>query len=308
MSCSNTTDCYLSDSLLIGKNCNSASRRGSVDQVKIDMDTSIKTQTILAPVKQFQCPNCGNALEVFNPRAKYVGCNYCGCFLDAASDEHKILRKLAQPSLHKPMSFIRLGQMVTLSEKQYQVIARTRWQMNYKEYWSEEGESGYSDERWTYDEWLLISEHRTYLYLVEDREGYAFSEEIVPELPSLLTKDLRMRFYENQRSSIVQEYGKATVSYFEGESNYRIMVADEIRFASFKDGRSDYLVEWRMSEKGDEIKEVEFFKEIPVRRWDLVEAFDDNEEIGVMKAIESKWRFVNQVALAGALAMLLFLL
>lgn len=272
------------------------------------MDTTIKTQTRLAPVKQFQCPSCGNSLEVVNPRAKFVGCKYCGSYLDAASEEHKILKKLAEPGRYKPLSFIRLGQIATLSGKQYQVIARTRWLMDYKEYWSEEGESGYSDERWTYDEWLLISEDRTYLYLVEDQEGYSFSEEIIPELPTLLPRNLRMRFYENQSNSIVREYGKAMVSYFEGESNYHIRLADEIRFASFKQGQADYLVEWRMEGKSDDIKEVEFFKETPVRRWTLVEAFDDNEEVARMKEVESKWRFVNRVAWVGALVMLLLFL
>ena len=272
------------------------------------MDTSIKTQTRLAPVKQFQCANCGNALEVIHPRAKYVGCKYCGSLLDAASETHQILQKLAEPSRHRPMSFIRLGQIANLFGKQYQVIARTRWLMNYKEYWAEEGETGYSDERWTYDEWLLISEQRTYIYLVEDREGYAFSEEIIPELPTLMPKDLRMRFYQKQSNSIVREYGKANVVYFEGESNYHIRPGDEIRFASFKEGRTDYLAEWRMHDKSDEIKEVEFFKETPERRWNLVEAFDDNAEIARMKDTESKWRFVNRSALLGALLMLVLLL
>lgn len=271
------------------------------------MDSSIKTQDRIAPVKQFDCPSCGNALEVLHPRAQYVGCTYCGSYLDATSDAHAILKQLAKPNVHKPMSFIRLGQMVTLQGKYYQVIARTRWRMDYKEYWSEEGETGYSDERWVYDEWLLISRDRTYLYLVEDREGYAISEEIVPELPSLLTSNLRMRFFSNQNNSIVREYGKAAVMHFEGESNYNIQVGDQIKFASFKQGRNDFIAEWRLHKNG-QVKEVEFFKETPIRRKTLVEAFDDNAEIGRMREIEGKWRFVNRMALLGAVVMLVMLL
>ncbi|MEL6133422.1 MAG: hypothetical protein AAFR59_08680, partial [Bacteroidota bacterium] len=199
------------------------------------MDSTITTQGQLASIKQFNCANCGAAHQVMNPRAQYIACNYCGSVLDAQSEEHQILQQLGNPEKHHPFSFIKLGQKAIFDGKEYQVISRTRWRMRYKEYYYEEGEQGYSNEVWIYDEWLMIDANYMYFYLVEDKEGYWISEEIVPETPMLLTRDRRMSFYQQQSPKVVREYGQANVVFFEGESNYTIKKGDEIRFASFKD-------------------------------------------------------------------------
>lgn len=267
------------------------------------MSTAIKTQSERATVNQFNCQNCGAAHSIKNPRAKYVACQYCGSVLDAKSEEHQILQALGSPERFPPFSFIEIGQIGTFNDRNYQVIARTRWRMKYKEYWAEEGETGYSNEVWLYDEWLLIDENRTYFYLVEDKEGYRISEEIVPETPTLLPKDLRMSFFKKQSRQIVREYGSAEVIHFEGESNYRIRKGDTIRFASIKDRGIDYSVEWRMADNNVNIKEVEFFREVPISRRKVLEAFGSNEEIDDLNQRESFWRFFNRVALITGIAM-----
>ncbi|MCB0836644.1 MAG: hypothetical protein KDE26_06920 [Bacteroidetes bacterium] len=272
------------------------------------MSTAIKTQSDLTNVQQFNCTGCGASLSVINPRAKYIACQYCGSVLDADSEEHQILEALGKPDRHKPFSFIRLGQEATFNGKTYQVIARTRWLMKYKEYWVEEGESGYSNEVWIYDEWLMIDANRTYFYLVEDKSGYMISEEIIPETPTLLTNDLRMSFFQKQPRQIVREYGGAEVTHFEGESNYAIKKGDRIQFAMFRERGIEYSAEWRLDDSGQEIKEVEFFREIPISRRKVVEAFANNEEIEKLKIRESKWQFVFNVAAAtGVVLLILFL-
>lgn len=269
------------------------------------MSTAIKTQSDLAAVNQFNCENCGAAHSVQNPRAKYVACQYCGSVLDAQSEEHQILQALGSPDRFPPFSFIEIGQIGTFNGKDYQVIARTRWRMKYKEYWSEEGETGYSNEVWLYDEWLLIDENRTYFYLVEDKEGYRISEEIVPETPTLLPKDLRMSFFKKQPRQIVREYGNAEVIHFEGESNYKIRKGDAIRFASIKDRGIDYSVEWRMADDNVNIKEVEFFREVPISRRKVLEAFGSNEAIDALNQREGFWRFFHRVAMITGIIMAL---
>ncbi|MEM7372510.1 MAG: hypothetical protein AAF587_28075 [Bacteroidota bacterium] len=269
------------------------------------MSTAIQTQTNLATVTQFDCQNCGAAHSVQNPRAKFIVCQYCGSVLDAQSEEHQILKSLGNPDRHPPFSFIQIGLIGTFNNKEYQVIARTRWRMKYKEYWNEEGESGYSNEVWMYDEWLLIDENRTYFYLIEDKEGYAISEEIIPETPTLLPKDLRMSFFKKQPRRIVREYGNAEVTHFEGESNYQIKHGDKIRFATIKDRGIDYSVEWRMADNDVNIKEVEFFREIPISRRKVLEAFGNNDEIDQLNQKEGFWRFFHRVAMATGILMLL---
>lgn len=272
------------------------------------MSTNIKTQADLASVKQLDCTNCGNGLDIKHPRAQYISCPYCGSVLDLKSETHQILEELGNPSSQKPMSFVRLGQVGTINGIDYQVLARTRWRMRYKEYYSEEGDTGYSDEVWVFDEWLLIAPDRTYTYLVEDREGYWMSEEIIPETPSLMPQNLRMSFYKKQSKQIVREYGDAEVVFFEGESNYRIKKGDKTRFATFKERGISYSVEWRMAENQRSIKEVEFFKETPITRRKVIEAFANNEEIAALKQKEGNWRYVFRIAAATALFLLLGLM
>ncbi|MDW3650655.1 MAG: hypothetical protein R8P61_26505 [Bacteroidia bacterium] len=253
----------------------------------------IKTQSELASVKQFDCQNCGNGLHVHNSRAQYISCQYCGSVLDAASETHQILQKLDKPTKHKPMSFIELGQIANFYGRNYQVIARSRWRSKYNEYWSEEGESGYSREVWIYDEWLLIDERKTYFYLIEDKEGYYISEEIIPQHPTLLPNNLRMKFFDDQPNSIVREYGDSELIYFEGESNYRIAKNEQKRFAMFKHRGINFESEWRMHpEHKEQIKEIEFFKETPISRRKLLESFQQNQAIEDLYKREGQWRFV----------------
>ncbi|MEL6695440.1 MAG: hypothetical protein AAFP89_04325 [Bacteroidota bacterium] len=270
------------------------------------MDSTITTQNQLASVKQFNCTNCGAAHRVMSPRAQYLACNYCGSVLDTRSEEYEILQQLGNPEKHQPFSFIRLGQKANFDGKEYQVIARTRWRMRYKEYYHEEGEQGYSNEVWIYDEWLMIDNNYTYFYLVEDKEGYKISEEIIPEVPMLLTRERRMNFFQKQSPKIVREYGQANVVFFEGESNYTIKKGDEIRFAAFKDRGIEYSAEWRMD--GEEISEIEFFQEVPISRRKVLEAFNNNEEIEKLKQKAESWKFIFQAAAVAGMIMLSFTL
>ncbi|MEM9722521.1 MAG: hypothetical protein AAGA10_24850 [Bacteroidota bacterium] len=262
------------------------------------MSTAIQEQNKLASLHQFNCQNCGNALSVQNPRAKYIVCQYCGSQLDAQSDTHQVLKKLlANPEKHPPFSFIKLGQKASFQGIDYQVIARTRWRMDYMEYWSDEDGSGYSKEIWVYDEWLLLSEYYTYFYLVEDRSGFSVVEEIVPETPMLRPKDKRMKFYKGQNKHRIQEYGKANVIFFEGESNYQINKGDEIQFSMYKSRGIEYLAEWRLDPTKKYTKEIEFFKETPISKARLLEAFAANPSVLDVKKRFEHWGFVKKLGI-----------
>ncbi|MEO1449520.1 MAG: hypothetical protein AAFV07_08305, partial [Bacteroidota bacterium] len=122
--------------------------------------------------------------------------------------------------------------------------------------------------------------------------------------PSLLTSDLRMSFFKKQSRQIVREYGGAEAIHFEGESNYQIRKGDEVRFAMFQERGIDYSVEWRIDNEAKEIKEVEFFRETPISRRKVLEAFDENEEVDKIRQRSDNWRYVARVALIAGLAML----
>lgn len=256
------------------------------------MANHINSETLTA-TQQFNCKNCGNALSVINPRAKYISCQYCGAVSDASSEEHQVLMSMAPPQQHKPFSFIKVGMIATFFDKKYQVISRTRWQQDYFEYWSEEGETGYSRELWVYDEWLMISEQRTYFYLIEDKDGYFISNEFIPSAPSLPDEHSRSwTLNTNAGKAIIQEYGSAKVIYFEGESNYQIKTDDIVQFAMYRRGLTEFSAEWRMSKDNETIKEIEFFKESPIKRRDVMVAFEANAELDQLRSKGHFWEWL----------------
>jgi hypothetical protein len=255
-----------------------------------------------ASAKQFSCQGCGNALHITHPRAQVVACQYCGAVLDATSETHQIITRLGSPEKFQPYSFIEVGKKATLDGKTYQVMGRTRWKMQYEEFWREGSESGYSTEIWLYDEWLLMDERRTYLYLVEDKEGYWISYEITPDQPMTLDHSLRLAFFQNHGINIVQEYGEADIVYFEGESNYHLHKGDRISFASYSFKGDMYIVESRLNKQG-EVTEVEFFRESPISRMALLEAFGEQETIRSLDDQRVIWSFVRLVSLVVGVVM-----
>jgi DNA-directed RNA polymerase subunit RPC12/RpoP len=252
----------------------------------------------IAATKQLDCTSCGNALSLLNPRAKYIACQYCGSVLDANSDEHQILMSMSSPDQNAPFSFIKVGLIADFFDKKFQVIARTRWKQDYYEFWQEDGESGYSRELWIYDEWLLISEQRTYFYLVEDSSGYFISDEVIPDSPSLPGEGNTWNFMENHKPQVIKEYGAANVVYFEGESNYEIKIDDFINFASYKHKNAIYTAEWRLDNETEEIKEIEFFKETPISKKNVIKAFDANEELTVLQGQGQFWKWLTYGSVA----------
>jgi hypothetical protein len=228
-------------------------------------------------VRQFRCTNCGGEITLINARTRYVGCQYCGAVADARSEAHEVITQLNKPSQFPPRSFVKLGMTAVFDGVKHQVLGRTCWKSTYKEYWSEDGESGYSDETWTYDEWVLMSEHRTFFYLIEDNEGYAISQPIVPANPNIPAQSSnKMRNFFTNASEQIQEHGHSEVTHFEGESTYLIRLRDKVHFAEYRRTRS-HIVETRL-DKNAQPKEIEFFVETPVTRNDLLKAFAGNPE------------------------------
>lgn len=261
----------------------------------------------LADAKQFKCTACGNALQVLNRRTRYVGCPYCGAVADATSEAHQKLMQMPSPSRFPPRSFIKLGMAAQFGGANYRVIGRTRWQMNYQEYDSES--NSYESSTWTYDEWLMLSQYGTYFYLMEDAEGYKISRAFIPKYPTAKGTS-EIRNFHTGKVVRVQEYGRATVEFFEGESTYQVAPGDAIIFANYQDGQKTYAVECRLANAGgSEIKEVEFWEDVPIGRREVLSAFAVNKEVADLKTdteTKSK-RSLSMALFTGLLAVLSFI-
>jgi len=227
-------------------------------------------------VGQFKCQSCGGALELSSKRTKYVSCPYCGSVADASTDAYKILTKGENPDKFKPRSFMKLGMQGNFDGKEFKVIGRTCWKNNYKEYWDEDGETGYSNETWNFEEWLLLGEDGDYKSIICDDDGHAFAESFVPKYPSI-PEGTQANNFNNNSNERVQEYGKSEILYFEGESTYLVKPGNVVSFSQYNDGDFDYIAEWRFFDNG-EIKEVEYFKETEVSVRELKQAFRIEEK------------------------------
>jgi len=227
-------------------------------------------------VGQFKCQSCGGGLELSSKRTKYVSCPYCGSVADASTDAYKILTKGVSPDKFKPRSFIKLGMRGNFDGKEYKVIGRTCWRNDYKEYWDEDGETGYSDEKWNFEEWLLLGEDGDYKSIIEDEDSFAFAESFIPNYPSIPEGTQTKDFNDNKNVRVL-EYGQSEILYFEGESTYLVKPGSVVNFSQYSKNDIDFIAEWRFFENG-EIKEVEFFKETKVFGRDLKKAFRLEEE------------------------------
>ncbi len=255
--------------------------------------------------RPYSCPSCGGGLEIKNPKSKFVSCPYCGTVTDITDITGTVISSPENFKKVPPMSFLELGMTGTFDGKKHHIIGRTSWRADYSEYWNEEGSSGYSEEVWNYDDWLLIGEDGTYINIIEDREGYYINKKIIPNYPSLPDSTVSQNFYTGDASNpdaevgspmMVREYGKNTIKYYEGESTYLVKVGDMVRFSEYKDGGNAYVSEWRFDEENS-IKEIEFFEEKKIAKIDLEDCFRSPEELEERKqalADKNKVRTTNK--------------
>jgi ribosomal protein S27E len=249
-------------------------------------------QSPFTSFKKLSCTQCGGELELYNRRAQYVSCQYCGAVLDLNSETYRVIQQLTEPKSYPPFSFIELGVELELFGIRYIVIGRTRWESNYREYYEEydedELEKGYSDEVWEYDEWLLLSQYNNYIYLIEDKKHFAISASVVPTAPNLPKTFAykNINFIQNGAPGLTQEYGRNKILYFEGESTYLKKKGEVALFAMYQKmlSKNDNLIgleniplqkfygvtidcvfEWRMDSQRM-LKEIEFFIEIPISK------------------------------------------
>ncbi len=230
--------------------------------------------------KQFKCKSCGGELRLINKRTRFVGCPYCGAVADANTQAYKVIAQMEKPSVFPPYTFLRIGMIGSFEGTKYQIIGRTRFTSSYKEFWEEEGEKGYSDERWEYDEWQLLGEDFTYFYIIEDKEGFKSSHVFYPSFPNLPKGDFIQNFNTNKQQR-VHEYGSSRIIYFEGEATYEVKVGNNHAFAMYKSGKDCYEVETRLPKR--EEKEISFYKEKSYKVDEILDAFGEDEKLKTFK-------------------------
>jgi hypothetical protein len=236
------------------------------------------------------CPCCQNTLGIFHADTQTVGCTHCTAVLKVSDNEVEAtaISQAFQPA----RSFIKCGQTATIDGKNYRVIGRGVWKSTYKEYWVEDGEQGYSDEKWDYEEWILTDDSGNLWYIFEDDEGYHFATPITPQHPNLPTYDtvkngwlskdqekIEVKDFIQGRTETVLEVGHATLHFLEGEIPWETKVGAEIFFATYQHDGKRYTVE---TDKGEQdAAQGDYFEEEGTTKRYLMECFANDPTVTV---------------------------
>ncbi|MCU0326746.1 MAG: DUF4178 domain-containing protein [Spirosomaceae bacterium] len=268
--------------------------------------------------KQIICPKCSTKHLLHHPNTQTFGCSTCLSILQIEGSKINILGNNLR--FNPPKSFIKIGQFVTIDSTEYVVIGRTIWSSDYKEYWKDDEGEGYSDEKWSYHEWLLSDTKGDIKYLFEDDEGYHFSENIKPKFHNLPTtrieekwiiKDREMieigNFYLNSTEKVL-EIGHSTLGHIEGEVPWEANLNEKVFFATYQDNGKRYTIETEPNESDP--KKGSYFEEWSVSKRYLMECFRQNPEIGSkLQEGEAKQReYTFWAAIMGGFTAICFIL
>ncbi len=239
-------------------------------------------------VQKFLCPNCKSDIDVFSKKSETVSCAKCNAIIDLESDLKAGNLAFSLNSYYKnrpqEMSFLRLGLILTLEKKKWQIIGRTRKKITGKEWESED--NAYTNYTWSFDEWILVSNKKEYLYLSEDKEGFTLSRSFIPKTPKIPDQYAsHLNLDGDFLASRITEKGEITTTFVEGEFSWQVKVGDKTYFAENKRKKS---VEWKKNSSGN-TKEVEFFKTESLDTEKLLNSIEEDSDVsGNIKKIRNK--------------------
>ena len=187
------------------------------------------TQPTDIKIELLQCPNCGSPLELQGGgETKTLVCPGCGSVLDLTAEQAAIIGQI-DPAV-KPALPIELGMEGTFAGKRHQIIGWLRYE-------------GWDDEdRWQWDEWLLLSAEGQFRWLSYDNEaGFTFYRKIEP-LNSFNPRTATS-FEVPTGTAYVTERAQAKIVALAGELTWRGTVGDHIYYLDAVRGKSKYSVE-----------------------------------------------------------------
>jgi len=270
----------------------------------------LNTPTILKKTGNFTnpktCPSCQHTNYVWEQDVRYMYCYKCGVTSDLAFN--RTLNESLQTEDFPYYSFLRVGQILHLEEKEFIITARLRYRSAHKEYYTSDEGSGYSNEKWYFDTYILRTttegKDQTY-YLSEDKEGYSLGMPVTVDKTDADPTNLELftNFYEGRADYRVTEYGSLFLEFFEGETEKEdpYAVGTQTYFATYQEGMWSYTVE-----QGDGWKE--FSAEKKISKEELYKALEGNPFIDTYQERDKGFSTIRKVTSAAAVvAFLVFL-
>jgi hypothetical protein len=203
-------------------------------------------------VKQFNCPQCGSALDLKNLQSKSVICPSCSSQIDLTGPQYQVVGRVGSRPTPRMTQF-QPGMQGTLNGEAHEVIGRVLYR---------------SDEGDVWDEWLLLSASGQYRWISDsEEEGMALWEPFVPTNP-IDPNTIREGQSINLRGAParVRDRGSARIDYLEGELTWKARLGDTMEYAEAEGPDGRYSIEWTP-------EEVEFYWGQRLNRREIEPAF-----------------------------------
>lgn len=270
----------------------------------------MNTPTILKKTGNFTnpktCPSCQHTNYVWDQEVRYMYCYNCGVASDLAFN--RTLNEKLKIKDFPYYSFLRVGQTLHLEGKDFIITARLRYRSTHKEYYTSDEGSGYSNETWYFDTYILQNTQEgkdERFYLSEDKEGYSLGMPITVDKKDADPTNLALftNFYKGKPDYRVTEYGSLFLEFFEGETEKEdpYAVGTQTHFATYQEGLWSYTVE-----QGDGWKE--FSAEKKISKQELYKALEGNPFIDTYEQRDKGFSTIRKtVSAAAVVAFLVFL-
>lgn len=262
----------------------------------------MNTPTILKKTGNFtnpkMCPNCQHTNYVWDDEVRYMYCYTCGVASDLAFN--RTLNASLKTEDFPYYSFLRVGQILYLEEKEFIITARLRYRSVHKEYYTSDEGSGYSNETWYSDTYILQNTQEgksERYYLNEDKEGYSLGMPVTVDKTEADPTNLELftNFYEGRSDYRVTEYGSLFLEFFEGEAEADdpYTIGTQTHFATYQEGMWSYSVE-----QGDGWKEFSADKKITKEA--LYKALENNPFIKTYQERDAGFATIRKITSAAA--------
>jgi hypothetical protein len=167
----------------------------------------------LGDIAPFACPNCGGSISVAAGVADYVYCPSCHAGVDCTEDQAKVFA--AARDVERFVTALEVGAQGAFDGAVYTVLGVMRCR---------------SAEGWQWDEYLLHSAGRAFLWLVHSESEWE-RVSVLDTWPLLDWGDTVR--YDNKRFEARETYS-STVTQVIGAFNWRVRAGDTVQIRDFK--------------------------------------------------------------------------
>jgi hypothetical protein len=222
------------------------------------------------------CPNCGSALDIKGGKAvQAVVCNACSSVIDLTPAQAQVIGnagKKGGPSLP-----IEPGKELKLEGVLYQVVGWLRY-----EGWDDE-------ERWRWEEWLLIASNGSFRWLAYDpATGFTFQKKVSVSSPIRYQQPV---IPVPGGKAEVTERAQARIVALAGEMTWRATVGQQIKYMDAKAGDKLYSVEFTPDE-------VEIHEGVPVAEEDVWQSLGNQPMVEALQKQQNVRRNYRRLAVA----------